>query len=69
MLEVVAEVVVAVVVAEVVAVDSPSTNSFKFRFWIKLMPRSHNPEGAAAGPLLDEESSMVANMGNDDMLQ
>jgi hypothetical protein len=64
-------VVVVVVVAEVVvvAVDSPSTNSFKFRFWIKLMPRSHNPEGAAAGPLLDEVSSMVANMGNDDMLQ
>ena len=72
MLVVVAAVVVAVVVVvEVVvaATDSPSTNSFKFRFWIKLIPRSHNPEGAATGPLLDEESSMVANMGYDDMLQ
>jgi hypothetical protein len=34
------------------------------------MPRSHNPEGAATGPLLDEASSMVANMSDDDdMLQ
>ena len=62
-------VVVAVVVIIVAADDSPSTNSFKFRFWIKLIPRSHNPEGAATGPLLDEESSMVAKMGYDDMLQ